>query len=63
MAADADEIRVQPNHLPLVWMLVLTQAAAGGFAMLPFTDPAARPLLAGVALASAWLVSPALSCI
>ena len=31
-AADEARLRKDPGHEPLVWMLVLTQAAAGGFA-------------------------------
>jgi Fe-S-cluster-containing dehydrogenase component/DMSO reductase anchor subunit len=46
--ADADDIHVQPSHLPLVWMLVLTQLAAGGFAVLPLSFRAAQPGLAMV---------------
>jgi DMSO reductase anchor subunit len=49
-AADEAKLEVQAAHWPLVWMLVLTQAAAGAFAVLPFMAPAAQPGLAGLAL-------------
>jgi len=40
--AAADRAELEPAHWPLVWMLVLTQAAAGVFLLLPFLSPAAR---------------------
>jgi formate dehydrogenase iron-sulfur subunit len=49
---DAHEARLQPAHAPLVWMLVLTQLGAGGFALLPFVFRAAQPMLATMALAA-----------
>ncbi|HLX68830.1 MAG TPA: DmsC/YnfH family molybdoenzyme membrane anchor subunit, partial [Verrucomicrobiae bacterium] len=55
IAGDAHEVRLQPSHAPLVWMLVLTQLGAGGFALLPFAFPAARPGLATTALVATLL--------
>ncbi|HXT10342.1 MAG TPA: DmsC/YnfH family molybdoenzyme membrane anchor subunit [Candidatus Angelobacter sp.] len=49
-AGDAHEVRLQPAHAPLVWMLVLTQLGAGGFASLPFAARGAQPGLATIAL-------------
>jgi formate dehydrogenase iron-sulfur subunit len=40
------ELRLQPAHWPLVWMLTLTQFGAGAFALLPFVPSGARPPLA-----------------
>jgi Fe-S-cluster-containing dehydrogenase component/DMSO reductase anchor subunit len=40
--ADAAALRLEPAHWPLIWMLVLTQAAAGGYlilAALALLDP------------------------
>jgi Fe-S-cluster-containing dehydrogenase component/DMSO reductase anchor subunit len=65
--ADAAECQPQPAHLPLVWMLTLTQLAAGVFAFLPFVaDPVRTPLaalglgfgLAGLAGSSLHLGTP-----
>jgi Fe-S-cluster-containing dehydrogenase component/DMSO reductase anchor subunit len=50
ISGDAHEVRLEPAHAPLVWMLVLTQLGAGGFALLPLTFPAAQPGLAAMAL-------------
>lgn len=55
VAADDQEIRVQPSHFPLVWMLVLTQCAVGIYTALPFAGTSARPLLAGIGLVAAGL--------
>ena len=46
---------LQPAHRPLIWMLVLTQLGAGGFAWLPFMARGARPALAVTALAATLL--------
>ena len=46
IAGDSNEPRLQPTHLPLVWMLVLTQLGAGSFLFLPPTPAAARVPLA-----------------
>jgi DMSO reductase anchor subunit len=54
-AGDEHEARLQPTHAPLVWMLVLTQFGAGGFALLPLTPGTAQPALALMALAAALL--------
>lgn len=51
-SVDAREVKSQPTHLPLVWMLVLTQMGAGGFALLPFADKNARPALAWFSLSA-----------
>ena len=48
--ADAFETRIQPLHLPLVWMLVLSQLGVGGYLFLPLSPQAAQPVLAVVAL-------------
>jgi formate dehydrogenase iron-sulfur subunit len=50
--ADADAMRLEPPHLPLVWMLVLTQLACGAHLFLPFAPAPARFLLAAAALAA-----------
>lgn len=50
IAGDAHEVPLQPSHAPLVWMLVLTQLGAGGFALLPFITQAAQPGLATTSL-------------
>jgi len=55
LAGDAHEARLEPAHAPLVWMLVLTQLGAGGFALLPFLFRTARPVLATLALAASLL--------
>ena len=55
LAGDAHEARLEPAHAPLVWMLVLTQLGAGGFALLPFVIRTARPALATFALAASLL--------
>jgi Fe-S-cluster-containing dehydrogenase component/DMSO reductase anchor subunit len=52
LAGDAHELELEPAHLPLVWMLVLTQLGAGGFALLPFTNTRVRPVVGSVALAA-----------
>jgi Fe-S-cluster-containing dehydrogenase component/DMSO reductase anchor subunit len=52
VAGDDSELELEPAHLPLVWMLVLTQLGAGGFALLPFTSIHVRPVIASVALAA-----------
>jgi Fe-S-cluster-containing dehydrogenase component/DMSO reductase anchor subunit len=54
-AGDAHETKLQHAHLPLVWMLVLTQLGAGGFVFLPLSTRAAQPVLAGIALAATLL--------
>lgn len=43
---DATQVRLQPAHWPLVFMLVLTQFGAGAFFYLPWLDPTARGWLA-----------------
>lgn len=48
--ADNAELKLEHLHAPLVWMLVLTQFAAGGFALLPFVETAAKPMLALIAV-------------
>lgn len=40
--AAEDRTELEPAHWPLVWMLVLTQAAAGAFILLPFISPTAQ---------------------
>jgi Fe-S-cluster-containing dehydrogenase component/DMSO reductase anchor subunit len=55
MAGDAHEARLQPTHAPLVWMLVLTQFGAGGFALLPFASHGTQPSLALTALIASLL--------
>ncbi|HWD91392.1 MAG TPA: DmsC/YnfH family molybdoenzyme membrane anchor subunit [Verrucomicrobiae bacterium] len=55
MAGDAHETRLQPAHLPLVWMLVLTQLGVGGFVWLPFAFQAAQPWLAAISLTASLL--------
>ncbi len=55
LAGDAHEAKLQPAHLPLVWMLVLTQLGAGGFFMLPISARAAQPALAVGALTATLL--------
>lgn len=52
---DAHETRLQPAHVPLIWMLVLTQLGVGGFVLLPFSNRAAQPSLAVIALAASLL--------
>lgn len=52
IAGDAHETRLQPAHLPLVWMLVLTQLGVGGFVALPLASRVAQPSLALMALAA-----------
>jgi Fe-S-cluster-containing dehydrogenase component/DMSO reductase anchor subunit len=54
-AGDDHEMRLQPAHAPLVWMLVLTQLGAGGFCMLPIAGQMAQPALAALALISTLL--------
>lgn len=46
IAGDWNEIQPQPAHLPLMLMLIMTQLGSGGFALLPFSDDAARTILA-----------------
>lgn len=55
IAGDAHEARLQPAHAPLVWMLVLTQLGAGGFALLPFAPRATQPVLSLLALIASLL--------
>jgi len=52
VSGDRMEDPLQPAHLPLVSMLVLTQLGAGGFALLPIMARAAQPALAATALAA-----------
>lgn len=54
-AGDAHEARLEPAHTPLVWMLVLTQLGAGGFALLPFVSRRTQPALATIALGASLL--------
>lgn len=62
-AADREELRPQPAHAPLVFMLVLTQAATGLFTFAPIAaDPSAGtsqalPLGVAITLLSAGLVA------
>ncbi len=49
LPAGHGELRLQPAHWPLVWMLVLTQLGVGGFALLPATAPDAQPTIAVLA--------------
>lgn len=55
LAGDAHEARLEPAHSPLIWMLVLTQLGAGGFAVLPFVFRTAQPGLATLALTASLL--------
>jgi Fe-S-cluster-containing dehydrogenase component/DMSO reductase anchor subunit len=55
IAGDSNEAKLQPAHLPLVWMLVLTQLGAGCFLLLPVIPPAARAPLALFALPATML--------
>lgn len=55
IAGDAHESRLQPTHGPLVWMLVLTQLGAGGFALLPFASHELQSPLALMALIASLL--------
>jgi formate dehydrogenase iron-sulfur subunit len=55
LAGDAHEAKLQPAHLPLVWMLVLTQLGVGGFAFLPLSAHAMQPALAVIALTATLL--------
>lgn len=50
--SDAAEVKLQPPHWPLVWMLVLTQLGVGGVALLPLLPAPARPALALLSLAA-----------
>lgn len=50
--SDAAEVKLQPPHWPLAWMLVLTQLGVGALAALPLLPPSARPVLALLALAA-----------
>jgi hypothetical protein len=52
LAGDAHGLGLEPAHAPLVWMLVLTQLGAGGFALLPLSSARVRPVIASVALAA-----------
>lgn len=49
-ASDTVQAKPQPAHLPLVWMLVLTQLGAGGFLFVPLSTRAVQLRLATVAL-------------
>lgn len=48
--AEAAEIKLQPPHWPLVWMLVLTQMSVGAFTVLPWLPEAGQAPLASFAL-------------
>jgi Fe-S-cluster-containing dehydrogenase component/DMSO reductase anchor subunit len=50
VAADAHEVRVMHAHVPLVWMLVLTQLGVGGFAVLPLMPNKGQPGLSLISL-------------
>lgn len=51
-AGDWKEVQPQPAHVPLVFMLVMTQLGVGGFALLPLVEGAACSILAVLACAS-----------
>ncbi|HEY6168905.1 MAG TPA: DmsC/YnfH family molybdoenzyme membrane anchor subunit [Verrucomicrobiae bacterium] len=51
-ASNAAELRPQPAHTPLVWMLVLTQLSIGAFALSPLAPAATQSWLDLIALAS-----------
>jgi Fe-S-cluster-containing dehydrogenase component/DMSO reductase anchor subunit len=55
IAGDSNEAKLQPAHLPLVWMLVLTQLGAGSFLLLPVIPTPARAPLALFALSATML--------
>jgi DMSO reductase anchor subunit len=54
-AGDSHEMRLQPAHWPLVWMLVLTQLGVGGFVLLPFAFRATQLPLTTISLTASLL--------
>jgi DMSO reductase anchor subunit len=51
-AGNSHDLSLAPSHLPLVWMLVLTQFGAGSFLAAPFTSHATQPILTAAGLAA-----------
>jgi DMSO reductase anchor subunit len=49
-AGNSHDLSLAPSHLPLVWMLVLTQFGVGSFLAAPFTSHATQPLLTAAGL-------------
>lgn len=55
IGGDAHQVHLEHAHLPLVWMLVLTQMGVGGFVLLPLAELRTQPLLATISLAASLL--------